>query len=290
MPFDFCRGYASGFHLKRRRRIAIGSLTSLSVLFVVFLNLGIGYSQESTFDKPLYTRAVEYCRGAVARPIALSDDSKVMCFDGSISRGQDTSLAQRLEENGLFVVRSYGGSIATAMTLANLLRARHATVVVYDYCISACASYLLIASAQTYVMKDSLVAWHHLVNDRSECASLETSRDQGPKRLQRPLCADAPSEQQQLDRIVKATHDRFYSQRTVVQRFDDPPESFYVRKILRSMFEGTGVLPDVAWMWHPRYYAGALKTKIVYEAYPESQAEVDQLIAKFHFRRVIYDP
>jgi hypothetical protein len=56
------------------------------------------------------------------------------------------------------------------------------------------------------------------------------------------------------------------------------------------MFEGTGVLPDVAWTWNPRYYASALKTKIVYEAYPESQAEVDELAARFRLRRVIYDP
>jgi hypothetical protein len=192
--------------------------------------LGIGYSRERAFDKAVYARAVEYCRGGVTRPIALSDDKRILCFDGWISRGENLSPAERLEENGLFVVRSYGGSVAAAMTLANLLRDRRATVVVYDYCISACASYLFIASAQTYVMKDSLVAWHHLVNDRSGCTSLETSRDQGPRRLQRSLCADAPPEQQRLDRVVKAAHDRFYAERTVAQRFDDPPESFYIRK------------------------------------------------------------
>jgi hypothetical protein len=33
-----------------------------------------------------------------------------------------------------------------------------------------------------------------------------------------------------------------------------------------------------------------LKTKIVYEAYPESQTEVDELVARFRLRRIIYDP
>jgi hypothetical protein len=56
------------------------------------------------------------------------------------------------------------------------------------------------------------------------------------------------------------------------------------------MLEGRGVYPDVAWMWNPRYYKNTLTAKIVYEAYPESQAEVDELVARFRLRRVIYDP
>lgn len=289
MPFDFCRGYASGFHLKPRQRIATGSLASLSVLFLVCLNLGVGYSQDPAFDKSVYHRAVEYCRGGVTRPIALSDDRRILCFDGWIILDQDISQVEGLEENGLFVVRSYGGSVAAAIALANLLRDRHATVVVYDYCVSACASYLLIASAQAYVMKDSLVAWHHWVSGVPDCPSLEISRDEGPKRLQKSPCAKVPPEQQRFDR-VKAAHDRFYAERTIDRRFEYPPESFFIRKILKSMFEGKGVYPDVAWMWNPRYYKNTLTTRIVYEAYPENQTEVDELVAKFHFRRVIYDP
>jgi hypothetical protein len=57
------------------------------------------------------------------------------------------------------------------------------------------------------------------------------------------------------------------------------------------MFEGTGANPDVVWTWHPRYYAGLLKTRIIYEAYPESQGEVDAMASKLRLRqRVLYDP
>jgi hypothetical protein len=57
------------------------------------------------------------------------------------------------------------------------------------------------------------------------------------------------------------------------------------------MFEGTGVYPDVAWTWNPRYYARSLKTKITYEAYPSSQAEVDAMVSKLRLgQRVLYDP
>ncbi len=70
----------------------------------------------------------------------------------------------------------------------------------------------------------------------------------------------------------------------------DPPQSFHVRKVLKNMLDGTGAYPDVAWMWNPRFYKNVLKTKVFYEAYPESQAEVDEMVARFHFRPVINDP
>ena len=56
------------------------------------------------------------------------------------------------------------------------------------------------------------------------------------------------------------------------------------------MFEGTGTNPNVLWTWHPRYYAGSIKTKIVYEAYPASQDEVDAMASKLGLPRVLYDP
>jgi hypothetical protein len=57
------------------------------------------------------------------------------------------------------------------------------------------------------------------------------------------------------------------------------------------MFEGTGRYPDVSWTWHPRHYASTLKTKIVYEAYPNSQDEVDAMARKLRLpHRVLYDP
>ena len=63
-----------------------------------------------------------------------------------------------------------------------------------------------------------------------------------------------------------------------------------IRRILKSMFEGTGTNPNVLWTWHPRYYAGSIKTRIVYEAYPESQTEIDVMASKLGLPRVIYDP
>jgi hypothetical protein len=63
-----------------------------------------------------------------------------------------------------------------------------------------------------------------------------------------------------------------------------------MRKYLRWLFEQTAKLPDVLWMWNPRFYKGALKADISYEGYPASQDEVDALAAKFNLGRIIFDP
>jgi hypothetical protein len=175
------------------------------------------------------------------------------------------------------------------MALADMIRDRHAAVVVYDYCFSACASYFLIASDQAFVMKETLVAWHGMIEPL--CASLVVSKDGGPKRLEKSACFDASLESQRGYKALKDRHDRFYEERVVDAPFEDPPESFTIRKILKNMFEGTGRYPNVAWTWNPRYYASTLKTKITYEAYPNSQDEVDAMVSKLRLRqRVLYDP
>jgi hypothetical protein len=63
-----------------------------------------------------------------------------------------------------------------------------------------------------------------------------------------------------------------------------------MRKYLRSLFEQTAKLPEVIWMWNPRFYKSALKTEISYEGYPASQDGVDALAAKFNLGRIIFDP
>jgi hypothetical protein len=225
----------------------------------------------------------------------LSSDKQALCFSGAISQNMDVSLAKNLKEGGLFVVRSPGGYAGPAITLSNIVRDRHATVVVYSLCVSACAEYFLIASYQAYVLKGTLVAWH---NPRSGdpnhpyCSFLAVPRDGEPKKLLRGPCGNATFGDQAA---TSTTHwpavIEFYKERTVDPLFDTPPDSFYVRKIVTSMYAETGVYRDIAWTIHPRYYPRWFKTRIFYEAYPESQDEVDKMLAALGLHtRVIYDP
>jgi len=256
---------------------------------LMFFTLCASAIRADDVDFGPYTRAAEFCRGNVKRALAFDLDQRVLCYDGLLTTDVDISQAKSLRPNGLFVVRSRGGDILVASTLADILRQRNATVVVYDYCFSACASYLLLASYKTFVLRNTLVAWHYTVDPRW-CPSLVSSEEDDPKRLEKSPCPDAPSNVQEGDRYRRDLNSKFYVGRAVDPLFDDPPESFTIRKVLRRMFEGTGRYPDVMWTWNPRYYASALRTKVTYEAYPQSQDEVDAMVARLHSSRVIYDP
>jgi hypothetical protein len=240
-----------------------------------------------------YENAVTYCRGEVTRPVALSDDRSILCFDGDIL-DQDFSPIEKLKDNGLFVVRSFGGITDTAIVLARLLREKNAIVVIYDYCVSACADYLFIATDQTAVRKNSIVAWHYGHDGISECPEMKSHDDDEPKRLQISPCPFVPQELLTHYREGEALSLAFYVDRTRAPRMFgqgfDLPQSTHVTRILKNMLDGTGELPKVAWMWNPRFYKSVLKTNVSYEAYPESQAEVDEIAARFGLGRVIFDP
>jgi hypothetical protein len=58
-----------------------------------------------------------------------------------------------------------------------------------------------------------------------------------------------------------------------------------------NSFRATGEYPVVLWTWNPRHHAGAVKTRIIYQHYPDSQEEVDKMTKRLGLsRRVLYDP
>jgi hypothetical protein len=147
-----------------------------------------------------------------------------------------------------------------------------------------------LASHEAFVLRNTLVAWHYTIDPRW-CPSLVATKEDGPKRLEKSPCSDAPPDVQDGDKYRRYLNSKFYADRAIDPLFADPPESSTIRRILKGMFEVTGRYPDVLWTWNPRYYPSMLKTKILYEAYPESQAEVDALSAKYiPGERAIHDP
>jgi hypothetical protein len=221
--------------------------------------------------------------------MALDLDQRVLCFDGEIVPDLDISLIDRLQDSGLAVVRSVGGNLLSAIRLAEALLERNATVVVYDYCLSACASFLLVASMKAFVVKNTLVAWHSPVAPYL-CPLLRQAMDGGPRRLDKDVCAHAPAGFRSSYEHYKELHRRFYGLRAIDRTFEAPPQSIIVRRILQNKFGGIGDYPaNLMWTWNPRYHAGQIKTQIYYEAYPQSQDEVDALAMRLR-ARVIYDP
>jgi hypothetical protein len=275
----------------RHARALILRIRNFAALCVVaFAGCGaeISTAEVSDAERRSFYRAIEICKGMTKRPMALDLDKRVLCLDGDILPEQDLSLAGRLQEGGLFVVRSSGVGSTTVLELAELLRKRRASVVVYDYCLSTCASYLLFASATAFVRRNTLVAWSHAPGAH-QCSYWVEAKDGGPKRLEIRPCADAPPIYRASYEYYKRSNERFYSERAVDPSFEDPPESVTVRGILWSKFGEIGsVPPDLLWTWNPRHYAGAIRTRVTYEAYP-SQDEVDAVAPWFKVP-VIHDP
>ncbi len=275
------------------RNVLLRLLEPVPFLALLCLSCGPSRAEEKSFDREVFHQAADYCRNVAARPIVLSDDQAILCLDGRVEKDTDLSPAARLKESGLFVVRSSGGDIVSTISLSNLIHRRRATVVVYDQCLSNCANYLLIASDRAYVLKGSLVAWDYESSDPAlpSCAkfAMEKMRD-GDYRLQRGSCRPLPADEAQWREILLAQAG-FYKERMVDPHFEPPPDNRYLRKIVKSLYPDTRAYHHIGWTLHPRYFAKLFKTRIVYESYPEGQAEVDEMAAQLRLdMRVIYDP
>ncbi len=270
--------------------LCITSLVGLCALAPVWRSAEAAQAQVSDAEKTGYADALAYCRGNVARPMALRSDNRVLCLDGQIYAPNDFLLAHGLEQRGLLVVRGSGGGIDATIALADMLLAREATVIVNDYCLGTCANYLFIASLKTFVPKDALVAWisHGTGHD---CVGFSEMRDPTAPYLRETPCAGSSSHDARTDKLLEFK-DRFYKGRIFASAFVEPPESILVRRILKRKFDATGEYPvDVYWTWNPRYYASAIRTRIIYEAYPQSQDELDAIVTRIGLHlSVIYDP
>ena len=275
----------------------VGRNASRTPLCFVLLMSGLVYtgsaSAEQDRDPAIYHRAVEYCRGDVVRPMMLSPDKKILCFDGRIT-DLNESHAASLEEGGLFVVRSLEGVGVTALAIAHELLRRRATVVIYDYCLSACATYFFFASVRTYVLKGALIVWHAGGGGTADCPTLmRPFPDELGSMIRAPCDALPGGPGDGYGKYVLARR-KFYTQRSNAAESPFPPISPHIAKTLINMYRDTGVPPNVAWTLSPTSLH-SFKTEIHYEAYPANQNEVDEMASRLEVslrlgvQKVIYD-
>jgi hypothetical protein len=268
-------------------------------LFLLFAGLAAAFERA---DRSTYAAAVAYCRSKAGQLI-LNEKKSIFCFDGEVRQERDASSLESLNSEGLFVVRSPGGDAIAAARIATLLEEKKATVVIYDFCISACASFFFVAGARTYVLKDTIVAWHYGWREWSPCEDvgygIEHRNSDGARRLSKGrVCYEYSEQYQEMQKKARSLAIPFYARRIVdLQRFnfDRPPRSAHIAMILRSKVRDTGTWPEVSWTWNPRYHKSTLRTEVIYEKYPESQDEVDALMQRFlgkHARSnsVLHDP
>ena len=237
---------------------------------------------------------------AACRPhrdaIALVRDGTVLCLDGPIIPGRNAAFDE-LKQNGFLVVRSTGGFAPEAMRLANILRDKNATVIVYDYCLSACANYFLVATQRTYVLKNAIVAWHGgpftCSLDRQDGMHQYLIENIGLIRADfRKRFPEVPQWAISPDTLCAASDmsSRFFAERDIDDRHVFTPMTAHTDKLIRlARKRSTGRNPF--WMWNPHNQDDYFKSRVVYESYPGSQQEVDALLARARLSdRIIYDP
>jgi hypothetical protein len=237
-----------------------------------------------------FSTAVAYCRGHGGL-VKLNDDQTILCFDGPIIDGQDDVPFHRLQQGGMFVVRSTGGYVPAAINLANVLREKNAKIVVYDYCFSACASFFLVASSQAHVMSKTVVAWHGTF-ERVHCNSqgIEVLWKSRRDHYRIPPGDRLPENVQRMCQ-TSALLELFFKERGIEDRHIHEPQPAGVKKLFHLAMKQGSNGKNIVWMWNPRNYGEYFRIPITYESYPASQAEVDQILADARLRvHVFYDP
>jgi hypothetical protein len=244
---------------------------------------------------------VDRCRASVrtvVRPagsgegarIVLSEDSSTLCFDGAILADQDIGIVDRLRPDGFFVISSSGGHVGVTMRLSDKLREKNARVIVYDVCLSACASYVLIATHKTYVTRGAVVAWHGRAPDVGCDAAVRAALRKRYRELSRPpQQADADCE---TLKTIRETSRKFFARRSIGERHTYDPQTADTKKYVNLLRSGRVNKRDVFWMWNPKNHRDHFGSIVEYESYPRSQDEVDALLTQWGGRSgdVVFDP
>lgn len=126
--------------------------------------------------------AANVCYKALGHGAGVHAEGNIICFFREIVHETSAAefLANPIPQDGIVVVRSPGGTVDEAVTIAEALLAQRVTIVVAGKCISSCANYLFLAGAAKIVLANSWVIWHGgptvLREDESDPTRLSTAR------------------------------------------------------------------------------------------------------------------
>ncbi len=261
--------------------------------YVVGITCALAASLDSArSESDRISSAANYCL-SYRNSVTISDDHTILCFDGKIDLDQASAPFHQLKQNGFFIVRSPGGAPHVAINLSNILRKKNATVIIYDYCLSACANYFLIASFKTYILKSSIVAWHggppkvgcnagNIEHVKKYLRDWRYVRDRDGIEIY--PSAEVLCQTIELEK-------RFFKEREIEDRHIHQPQTEHTQTMTHFAMIEPANRRRVLWMWNPKNYGDYFKSRIVYESYPSSQDEVDEILSRLQLGiRVIYDP
>jgi hypothetical protein len=205
-------------------------------------------------------------------------DNNVLCFDGPITHQTSLDPFRQLNRGGTLVVRSPGGLNVLAMHMADILLEKNARVVIHDYCLSACANALFVATHETHVAEGAIVAWH----GNSGCHPVsETLKETASERAKQKI-----ARYEELCREPKVAHD-FYRKRGISDDFTRQPQTPYSRKMFQAMHREAFDKRRIFWTWHPDNFGSSFKSKIVFRSFPDE--DTVQAWMGHSGARVVYD-
>jgi hypothetical protein len=263
-----------GAHRTPTRRAAsiVSFFFGLAILIVLL-------AQEARAESDKVWNALANCRWQPSA-IVLNHDGTVLCFDGPIESNLDLSVFRDLKAGGYVVMRSPGGHARTAMLLSDMLREKDALVILYDYCLSACANYVLVAN-RTFVRKGTIVAWHGGLDSVLGLVTTPWCHRAGLK--QRP--------QEYFDDNGAHTENRVDRWCEWDDRYIHAPQTHYTKMKVRSALMKETDKNNVYWMWNPKNYGDHFKLRVSFDSYPRSQYEVDSIVARHRLGiRIVFDP
>lgn len=250
-----------------RRPLFIGQL-------VVTLSIILTAQVPAVSDRDKVLSLTAYCRTFEGK-VRLSPDKSVLCYDGPVPFAMDLTPFHDLSDGGVFVVRSLGGNAVSSVKAANVLRAKNATVVIYDYCFSACANSFFVATHRTLVNENVIVAWH---GGPQACHSGATSdRSFWEKPDVKDYCAN-------YSLLVD-----FFVIRDLDGEFVRRPQTRHTAASVEEAQSAASDPRSVFWMWHPVNHRNFFRG-VTYYKYPKNQAEVNSRLRALGLSaQVIYD-
>jgi hypothetical protein len=225
-------------------------------------------------DRASVLALTEYCRTFKGK-VSLSPDKSILCYDGAVPFLMDLTPFHTLSDGGIFVVRSPGGNAVSSAKAANLLRDKQATVVIYDYCFSACANNFFVATHRTLVADNAIVAWH------GGARPCHTGATDDPSYWQIPEVKDFCENYSFLQ--------DFFATRGLDSDFTQRPQTRHTSATVEHALSTASDPESVFWMWHPANHRNFFRG-VTYYRYPAHQAEVtSRLRALGLATEVIYD-
>ncbi|NYE60004.1 hypothetical protein FHW58_001156 [Duganella sp. 1224] len=98
---------------------------------------------------------------ASAQDFAVQKYGDILVFDGAITPAAYEAINATIDDGvDLMLVRSIGGDAASGLAIGKKLRDRNITVVVNEYCLSACANYIFIGPSRKSLNPGAVLGFH----------------------------------------------------------------------------------------------------------------------------------